>query len=75
MEDWYWKSVTVVEVLGADTQTTEHYAQIRLYLERKGVRIPMNDLWIAAIALQHHLPILSRDGHFDVVDGIKRISW
>lgn len=37
--------------------------------------IPMNDLWIAAIARQHNLPVLSRDTHFDHVAGLTRIGW
>lgn len=75
MEDWYWKSVAAAEVLPVDVQTAERYAQIRVALEYQGRRIPMNDLWIAALALQHNLPVLSRDNHFDVVDGLKRLSW
>ena len=34
-----------------------------------------NDIWVAALARQHDLPVLSRDVHFDVVAGIRRISW
>ena len=49
-------------ILAADAQTAECYAQIRHTLETQGRRIPMNDLWIAAIARQHQLPILS-PGH------------
>lgn len=75
MEDWYRKSIRVAEILSIDVETAEYYAQTRLILEAKGAKIPMNDLWIAAIALQHNLSILSRDTHFDVVEGIKRISW
>jgi tRNA(fMet)-specific endonuclease VapC len=44
-------------------------------LRRLGRPIPANDAWIAALALQHRLPVLSRDEHFDVVVGIERKSW
>jgi len=37
--------------------------------------IPTNDLWIAALARQHQLQILSRDTHFDFIEGIVRIGW
>jgi len=37
--------------------------------------IPTNDLWIAALCRQHSLSLLSRDRHFDLVAGIKRIGW
>lgn len=30
---------------------------------------------IAALALQHRLPVLSRDEHFDVVPDLDRQSW
>ena len=37
--------------------------------------IPPNDAWIAALARQHDLPIMSNDTHFDVVDGLQRIAF
>ena len=37
--------------------------------------IPPNDVWIAALARQHVLPVLSNDAHFDVVQGIERIAF
>jgi len=62
-------------VLLVDNPPTRHYAEIRLQLASAGTPIPMNDLWIAAIARQHKLPILSRDTHFDHVSGLTRIGW
>jgi tRNA(fMet)-specific endonuclease VapC len=35
----------------------------------------MNDIWIAALAQQHELPVLSRDLHFDQVLNLRRVSW
>ena len=63
------------QVLDVTDQTTHHYAAISLELRRLGTPIPANDLWIAALSRQHSLPILSRDLHFDVVRGVKRLSW
>jgi tRNA(fMet)-specific endonuclease VapC len=37
--------------------------------------IPANDVWIAALALQHRRPVLSRDQHFNLVPDIERRSW
>ena len=37
--------------------------------------IPMNDVWIAALAKQYELPVLSRDAHFDQVKDLRRVSW
>jgi len=62
-------------VLDIQEPTTRYYAEISLELKRKGKPIPTNDLWIAALCRQHSLPLLSRDRHFDLVAGIKRIGW
>jgi len=40
-----------------------------------GRRIPANDIWIAALAREHGLAILSRDAHFDLVQSVVRIGW
>jgi len=72
-----WLNRTVNEVrLGLITlATTDMYARVRLITRDKGQLIPTNDAWIAAVALEHQLPVLSRDRHFDVVDGLQRVSW
>lgn len=62
-------------VLEVDAQTARHYANVREKLRSRGRPIPENDVWIAALAVQHRLPIVSRDGDFDAVEGIQRISW
>jgi predicted nucleic acid-binding protein len=50
---------------------------LKLQWNRKDMvaSIPTNDLWIAALARQHQLQILSRDTHFDFIEGIVRIGW
>lgn len=62
-------------VLPIDEETTRHYAEVRQHLRRAGTPIPENDLWIAALAHQHALPIVSRDTHFDLVEPAVRRSW
>ena len=62
-------------VLALDSATARHYADIRSELKSDGRPIPENDIWIAALARQHHLPIVSRDEHFDEVRGVRRIGW
>lgn len=62
-------------VLDANESTTHYYAAITLELKQKGRPIPTNDIWIAALCRQHSLPLLSRDQHFDLVPGIRRIGW
>jgi predicted nucleic acid-binding protein len=51
------------------------YGAVRLELKKAGTPIPINDTWIAAIARQRGLPVISRDVHFDAVAGIQRVSW
>lgn len=54
-----------VHVLFADDQTTHHYASVYRQLRRQGTPIPTNDMWLAALALQHNLVLHARDKHFD----------
>ncbi|HEX4599630.1 MAG TPA: PIN domain-containing protein [Burkholderiaceae bacterium] len=63
------------DVLAVTGQTTTSYAALRVGLKRTGRPIPANDAWIAALALQHRLPVLSRDTHFDLVAGVHRATW
>jgi tRNA(fMet)-specific endonuclease VapC len=74
-EQWLAEAIASYRVLPVDEGTAEHYAEVREELKRKARPIPANDLWIAALARQHGLPILSRDRHFDFVPGLKRIGW
>ena len=62
-------------VLLCDRETADMYAAIRHGLKMRGRPIPENDLWIAALARQHSLEIVSQDPHFDRVEGIRRVSW
>lgn len=74
-EAWLRRVIDTVHVLPVTRATAGAYADIRSQLHRKGRSIPTNDAWIAALALEHRLPVLSRDAHFDVVDGVERVSW
>jgi tRNA(fMet)-specific endonuclease VapC len=74
-ERWLTGIVANCRVLAVDQDTAGEYAEIRSELRRGGNPIPGNDLWIAALARQHALPLLSRDRHFDLVPGLKRIGW
>jgi tRNA(fMet)-specific endonuclease VapC len=59
-------------VLYADRETTEVYARLFLQLRRAGSPIPTNDLWIASLAVQHQLTLVSRDEHFDKLPQVMR---
>jgi tRNA(fMet)-specific endonuclease VapC len=62
-----------VSVLYADDQTTQHYAAVFRQLRQQGTPIPTNDMWIAALVLQHHLVLHARDKHFDRLPQIPRV--
>jgi tRNA(fMet)-specific endonuclease VapC len=74
-EGWLASELPNFDVLDVTEQTTISYAQLRAALRRQGTPIPANDAWIAALALQHSLPVLSRDAHFDAVPSVSRRSW
>ena len=61
-----------VAVVYPDDQTSHHYASAFRQLRHQGTPIPTNDLWIAALVLQHNLVLRSRDAHFDHLPQILR---
>lgn len=62
-------------VLGCNAETARHYGEIGNTLRLKGRPLPENDIWIAAIALQHDLTLVTRDTHFNEIDGFKVVVW
>ena len=62
-----------IGVLFADDQTTHHYAAAYRQLRVQETPIPMNDVWIAALVLQHNLRLHDRDRHFDHLPQIVRV--
>jgi len=74
-ERWLDAHLGNFEVLPVTGRTAVAYAGVRLALRDQGQPIPANDAWIAALALEHRLPVLSRDAHFDVVPGLRRQAW
>lgn len=74
-EAWLDANLVRFDILSVTEETAIAYAALRMALKRSGRPIPANDAWIAALALQHRLPVLSRDKHFDVVPGLDRRGW
>jgi tRNA(fMet)-specific endonuclease VapC len=62
-----------VRVMFADEQTTHHYASVFRQLRKQGTPIPSNDMWLAALVLQHNLALHARDKHFDRLPQIGRV--
>lgn len=74
-ERWLLSQLRHFEVLPVTDHTVISYAAVRVVLKQQGTPIPANDAWIAALALQHRLPVLSRDRHFDSVPQLARREW
>jgi tRNA(fMet)-specific endonuclease VapC len=53
-----------IAILLPGRETAERYARLFVQLKRAGTPIPDNDLWIAALALEHDLLLITRDRHF-----------
>ncbi len=62
-----------VSVLYADDQTTQAYAAVFRQLRSQGTPIPTNDVWIAALVLQHGLALCDRDLHFNHLPQLNRV--
>ena len=62
-----------VELLLADEQTTHHYAAVYAQLRRQGTPIPTNDMWIAALVLEHDLVLYTRDRRFEHLPQVLRV--
>jgi tRNA(fMet)-specific endonuclease VapC len=62
-----------VNVLFPDDQTTHHYSSVYRQLRKQGTPIPTNDMWLAALVLQHNLALHARDKHFDHLPQLVRV--
>jgi len=62
-------------VLGCDTETARRYGQVKNVLRLKGQPIPENDIWIAAIAIQHGLTLITRDAHLSGIENLDVAMW
>ncbi len=62
-------------ILYCDGTTALHYGRIKTGLRAKGRPIPENDIWIAAIAQQHGLTVVSRDLHFREIEDLPVEEW
>jgi tRNA(fMet)-specific endonuclease VapC len=63
------------QLLSLDEETTAVYGNIKTALRRKGKPIPENDIWIAAIAIQNDIPLVTRDNHFKEIENLSLVTW
>ena len=62
-------------ILGCDAETARQYGEVKNKLRVKGRPLPENDVWIAALALQHDLILVTRDAHCQEVENLQTIAW
>lgn len=62
-------------VLVCDTETAHRYGDVKNNLRFRGRPLPENDIWIAALALQHNLILVTRDAHFQEVENLQTVVW
>lgn len=67
--------LTTLVVLDANQATAMKFGEIKAQLKRLGKPIPENDIWIAATAIQHSLPLVTRDKHFEHIKSVETIYW
>jgi predicted nucleic acid-binding protein len=60
----------LIEVLDVTEVVATEWARLRVHLAERGRRVNVNDLWIAASAVAHRLPIVTRDDDFEPLDGV-----
>ncbi len=66
---------TAVRILSVDLETARQFGVVQHSLRVKGKPLPQNDIWIASAALRHERPLVTRDLHFQHVEGLTIVSW
>ena len=54
-----------------DTAVADHWATLRVLLRDRGLRMGVNDSWIAATALALGVPVLTQDDGFPELDELQ----
>jgi len=60
-----------VHTVPITTETAEFYALVIHQLRAKGTPIPTNDIWIAALTMEHGASLATSDAHFSKIDGLR----
>jgi len=63
------------EIVSIDEFTPKYYGEIKASLKNAGTPIPENDIWIAALSIQHNLVLATRDNHFQKTYQIEVEFW
>jgi hypothetical protein len=68
------EAVSQIAVLPVDEGVDRTWAQMRAYLATSGGRVNANDVWIAATAAAHEMPVVTQDADFDALDGVAGLT-
>lgn len=63
-----------IVALPVDEAVSRAWAQMRAFLAASGDRVTVNDMWIAATAAAHEIPVLTQDGDFDALNGVAGLT-
>lgn len=66
--------LSLCTILNIDSTTSQLFGQTVAALYKKGKPIPTNDVWIAASAQQHNLPLMTNDKHFKEIEDLSIVS-
>jgi tRNA(fMet)-specific endonuclease VapC len=62
-------------VIGCDVETAREYGEVKNRLRLKGRPLPENDIWIASVAIQYNLILITRNAHFQEVENLQTVAW
>jgi hypothetical protein len=63
-----------LDPLPVDDRVADAWAELRIGLREAGLKMPINDSWIAATAIAHGLPVATQDDDFDGIPGVQAIK-
>lgn len=69
------KFAEYADIIPLDDSIAKRYAVVRSHLKARGRPIPENDIWIAASCLEFDVPLVTRDRHFLIIEGLEIFSW
>ncbi len=75
LDAWITEHLAAFTVLSINEETCLHYASLCQELRAAGRHLPNHDVWIAALARQHKLPVVSQSPSFDQLAGVVRLGW
>jgi predicted nucleic acid-binding protein len=68
------EAISEIELLPIDAAVAASWALLRVHLAETGRRLNVNDLWIAATALAHGVPVVTQDDDFGAIDGVAGLT-